>query len=155
MCVFLFSKQVLTCLWFIKCTESRVRKTWCPLIRDKLFCPWDKCEFVFTYKFKGQVNTVGHYAHFSGQAINHGCSFSSFQLSQRTTRVKSGTRKTEDSLAHWTSASQFFFLPYENTDHLEHFPYLVHTQVTMSVGNISAGFVRKWIQHTVVGVHWW
>ena len=49
-------------------------------------------------------------AHFSGQAINHACSFSSFQLAQRTSRVKSWTRKTEDSLAHWTSASQSFFL---------------------------------------------
>ena len=51
-------------------------------------------------------------AHFSGQVIKHACSFSSFQLAQRTSRVKSGTRETEDSLAHWTSASQsFFFLP--------------------------------------------
>ena len=49
-------------------------------------------------------------AHFSGQAINHACSFSSFQLAQRTSRVKSWTRETEDSLAHWTSGSQSFFL---------------------------------------------
>ena len=35
------------------------------------------------------------------------------QLAQRTSRVKSGTRQTEDSLDHWTSASQsFFFLPW-------------------------------------------
>ena len=48
-------------------------------------------------------------AHFSGQAINHACSFGSFQLAQRTSRVKSWTRKTEDSFAHWTSASHLFF----------------------------------------------
>ena len=51
------------------------------------------------------------YAHFSGQARKHTCSFSPFQLSQRTSRVKSWTRKTEDSLDHWTSASQSFSCP--------------------------------------------
>ena len=46
----------------------------------------------------------------TGQAIKHACSFSSFQLAQMTSKVKSGTRETEDSLAHWTSGSQSFFL---------------------------------------------
>ena len=60
-------------------------------------------------------------AHYSGQATKHACSFSSFQLAQRTSRVKSWTRKTEDSLSPWTSGSQFFFsctviLFYSQTD---------------------------------------
>ena len=53
-------------------------------------------------------------AHFSVQAIKRVCAFSSFQLAQRTSRVKSGTRKTEDSLAHWTSHKtclRFQFFP--------------------------------------------
>ena len=33
--------KLLVCL-------NRVQKTWCPLVRDKLFCLWDKCEFVFS-----------------------------------------------------------------------------------------------------------
>ena len=45
-------------------------------------------------------------AHFSRQTFT----FSSFQLAQRTSRVKSWTGKREDSLAHWTSASQSFSL---------------------------------------------
>ena len=32
----------------IALSTSRVRKTLCPLVRDKLFCLWDKCEFVLT-----------------------------------------------------------------------------------------------------------
>ena len=24
------------------------KKIWCPFVQDKLFCLWDKCEFVFT-----------------------------------------------------------------------------------------------------------
>ena len=57
---------------------------------------------------------LGHHfsAYFSGQAIKHACSFRTFQLAQRTSRVKSWTWETEDLLAHWTSRSQFFFLPW-------------------------------------------
>ena len=62
-------------------------------------------------------------AHFSGLAINHACSFSSFQLAQRTSRVKSWTRKTEGLLT-WPldkRISIFFFscpviLFYSQTD---------------------------------------
>ena len=57
---------------------------------------------------------LGHYscAHFSGQVIKHACSFGSFQLAQRTSRVKSWTRKTEDSLAHWTSHKTHLFFQF-------------------------------------------
>ena len=78
-----------------------------------------KCVIKHTQGAKNTVSThprqvilsVGQVTHLpTGQVIKYACSFSSFQLAQRTSRVKSGTRKTEDSLAHWTSASQSFFL---------------------------------------------
>ena len=30
------------------CHTLRMQEIWCPLVRDKLFCQWDKYEFVFT-----------------------------------------------------------------------------------------------------------
>ena len=67
--------------------------------------------WVHVYSSKGHVNIYNIIPlHIFLQAIQHICSFSSFQLAQRTGRVKSWTRETEDSLAHWTSASQFIFL---------------------------------------------
>ena len=27
--------------------RDKVQNTWCPLVRDKVFCLWDKCEFLF------------------------------------------------------------------------------------------------------------
>ena len=33
---------------YITLREGWVQKTQCPLILDKLFCLWDKCEFMFT-----------------------------------------------------------------------------------------------------------
>ena len=47
-------------------------------------------------------------AHFSGQVIKHACSFSSFQLAQRTSRVKSWSRKREDSCPLDKCISIFF-----------------------------------------------
>ena len=72
--------------------------------------------WVPVYSSKGQLNIYKYVGHkflctfFWTSDYNIACSFSSFQLAQRTSRVKSGTRETEDSLAHWTSGSQLFFL---------------------------------------------
>ena len=45
----------------------------------------------------------------TGQAIKHACSFSSFQLTQRTSRVKSGTRNRRLNISH--KCIKLFFLP--------------------------------------------
>ena len=66
----------------LRSTVSRVWKAWCPLVQDKLFCLWAKCEFVFTCP-KDYSS-----AHFSGQAI-----LSVLSCPKRTRRVKSWTRK--------------------------------------------------------------
>ena len=82
---------------YCRCYMHRVQKTRCPLVQEKLFCLWDK--WVPVYSSKRQANILDTIPlHISGQAINHACSFSSFQLAQRTTIVNSGTRETEDSL---------------------------------------------------------
>ena len=55
----------------------------------------------FEHKIPPKLNS---FRKVSGQVIKHACSFGSFQLAQRT------TTNIEDSLAHWTIASQSFFL---------------------------------------------
>ena len=53
-------------IWFgPKVQLFRVQKTWCPLVQDKLFCLWDKWEFVFIVQRTGCNSS----AHFSRQAI--------------------------------------------------------------------------------------
>ena len=85
----------------------RVRKTRSPLVQDKLFCLWDKCEFLFTYVLNVYLSKE--------QFLWTSDTFSSFQFAQRTNRVKSWKREKEDSLAHWTSASQSFLLALTRT----------------------------------------
>ena len=85
-------------LMYCRCYMHRVQKTRCPLVQEKLFCLWDKYEFLFTHPKDKQTFRTQFLCTFSGQLMNHACSFSSFQLErQLEIRVGQGKRKTHSS----------------------------------------------------------